>query len=102
MHGLRRVGEPRILSGLRSGCYDFRVSGPNSAGCPDRADLAKELEEATALVHSAKQEYDQVRKAKSTQGDLIRLVEALTKARWRARVCQHAYNAHVAAHHCGE
>ena len=82
------------------------MTDANDAPCPKRAALAKKLEAAAESVLNAKREYDHLRKSRfPTQEELLRLVElveALTKARWRARVCQHAYNAHVAAHHCVE
>jgi hypothetical protein len=78
-----------------------RLIGPNDAQCPERAALAKELVETTAFVYKAKREYDDLRASKPAfQGDLRRLVEALNNARNRARAAQHAFEEHVAVHHC--
>lgn len=59
--------------------------------------------EATAAVYKAKREYDDLRQSKPAfQGDLLRLVDELTQAQARARDATHAFEEHVAVHHCTE
>jgi hypothetical protein len=80
--------------------YDSRVTDPNTP-CPDRTALGKAVEDTAALVSEAKKAYEEVRKSRSaTQGELLRVVEALNNARNRAWRARHAFDAHVAVHRC--
>ena len=80
-----------------SAWYDLRVTGPNDARCPERAALAKKLEDAAELVLSGKREYDDLL---TSQGEFLRFADALTNARARARAAEHAFEDHVAVHRC--
>jgi hypothetical protein len=101
----RRTGRGLLLSTSdldTSAWYHSRVTGPNTR-CPKRAALAEELAGAAALVDAAKLEHDHLNKSRfPTREELLRLVElveALTKARKRAREAQRAFDAHVDVHH---
>ena len=53
------------------------------------------------MVYKAKREYDELRASKPAfQGDLLRLLDALTQARARALEASQAFEEHVALHHC--
>ena len=56
---------------------------------------------ATVSAYAAKREYDNLGTSKpASQGELLRVVDALTNARKRARAAEQAFEWHVATHHC--
>jgi hypothetical protein len=57
--------------------------------------------EATASVYRCKLDYEDLNMSKSvTPGNHFRPVDALTKARTRARQAQEAFEEHVKEHRC--
>ena len=53
------------------------------------------------LVYAAKREYEDLTSKSASQEELVRVVDALTSARTRARDAAEAFEEHVAVHRCG-